>query len=206
MECRQNNPSPNRSTKRFLQRSLYWHASKYRARPLKFRQTSRCGVMKTRREFRHPDAKSILMRCTSKNCALQQTRSYVVMPCNKCLGAAYMDPRFSFMEPLALSARPRPAGHTRYRPDIDGLRAVAIVSVLLYHAGSAMFGGGFVGVDVFFVISGFLITTILVDEIEFGRFSIVAFYERRVRRIFPALFVVLLFTALMAAFSFLIGN
>ena len=85
-----------------------------------------------------------------------------------------------------------------YRGDIDGLRAVAIVPVLLFHAGIGGFGGGFVGVDVFFVISGFLITGIILPEVENGRFSVVAFYERRVRRIFPALFTVLLVSAVVA--------
>ncbi|WP_420587368.1 acyltransferase family protein [Ruegeria sp.] len=78
-----------------------------------------------------------------------------------------------------------------YRPDIDGLRAVAVVPVVLHHAGFAGVPGGFVGVDIFFVISGFLITTILAREIRDGQFSILSFYERRARRILPALFVVL---------------
>lgn len=74
-----------------------------------------------------------------------------------------------------------------HRRDIDGLRMVAVIPVVLYHAGVPGFSGGFVGVDVFFVISGFLITGILRREIEAGRFSIAGFYERRVRRILPAL-------------------
>lgn len=80
----------------------------------------------------------------------------------------------------------------RYRPEIDGLRAVAVVPVVLFHAGVAGVSGGFVGVDVFFVISGYLITSILLDDLNAGRFSIVRFYERRARRILPALFVVIL--------------
>jgi peptidoglycan/LPS O-acetylase OafA/YrhL len=80
----------------------------------------------------------------------------------------------------------------KYRREIDGLRALAVLPVMLFHAGFASFGGGFVGVDVFFVISGYLITTILLAELEQGRFSIVNFYERRARRILPALFVVML--------------
>jgi len=75
-----------------------------------------------------------------------------------------------------------------YRREIDGLRTVAVLPVILYHAGIPLFQGGFVGVDVFFVISGFLITTILIDELERGDFSILRFYERRARRILPALF------------------
>jgi peptidoglycan/LPS O-acetylase OafA/YrhL len=80
----------------------------------------------------------------------------------------------------------------KYRPEIDGLRAVAVVPVILFHAGFDLFSGGYVGVDVFFVISGYLITTILVNDIENNRFSLVSFYERRARRILPALFFVML--------------
>ena len=79
-----------------------------------------------------------------------------------------------------------------YRPEIDGLRAIAVVSVMLFHAGFAWCSGGYVGVDIFFVISGYLITSIIINERENGRFSFVAFYERRVRRILPSLFTVLL--------------
>lgn len=80
----------------------------------------------------------------------------------------------------------------KYRAEIDGLRAVAVIPVILFHAGLALFSGGYVGVDVFFVISGYLITTIIVDEQHAGRFSLAAFYERRARRILPALFLVVL--------------
>ena len=82
--------------------------------------------------------------------------------------------------------------HMHYRPEIDGLRAVAVVPVILFHAGFEVFSGGFVGVDVFFVISGYLITSILIAELEAGNLSILRFYERRARRILPALFTVLL--------------
>lgn len=82
-----------------------------------------------------------------------------------------------------------------YRPDIDGLRAVAVVPVVAYHVGIHAARGGFVGVDVFFVISGYLITQLLIGDIEQGRFSILGFYERRIRRILPALLVVLAVTA-----------
>jgi len=80
----------------------------------------------------------------------------------------------------------------QYRREIDGLRAVAVLPVILFHAGFGLFKGGFVGVDVFFVISGYLITGLLIEELERGDFSIVRFYERRARRILPALFVVML--------------
>ncbi|MBO9650881.1 MAG: acyltransferase [Variovorax sp.] len=79
----------------------------------------------------------------------------------------------------------------KYRPEIDGLRAVAVVPVIFFHAGIATFSGGFIGVDIFFVISGYLITSIILAELETGRFSILKFYERRARRILPALAVVI---------------
>lgn len=78
----------------------------------------------------------------------------------------------------------------KYRQEIDGLRALAILPVVFFHAGIQAFSGGFVGVDIFFVISGYLITSILAAEHTAGSFSLVGFYERRVRRILPALFVV----------------
>lgn len=78
----------------------------------------------------------------------------------------------------------------KYRHEIDGLRALAIVPVIWLHAGFSGLSGGFLGVDVFFVISGFLITSILLKEIASGTFSITSFYERRARRILPALFIV----------------
>ncbi len=79
-----------------------------------------------------------------------------------------------------------------YRREIDGLRALAVLPVILFHAGFQTFCGGFVGVDVFFVISGYLITTIILAEKQAGQFSIINFYERRARRILPALFVVMI--------------
>ena len=85
-----------------------------------------------------------------------------------------------------------------YRPEIDGLRAFAVLPVILFHAGFSAFGGGFVGVDVFFVISGYLITSILLRELEEGGFSLLQFYERRARRILPALFFVTAVTVPMA--------
>ena len=86
-----------------------------------------------------------------------------------------------------------------YRPDIDGLRAVAIVPVVLYHAGFVLFGGGFVGVDVFFVISGYLIASFILTEIQSGEFSLGNFYLRRIRRIFPALFTMMAISAVIGA-------
>lgn len=92
-----------------------------------------------------------------------------------------------------------------YRREIDGLRAVAVIPVILFHAGFSLFSGGFVGVDVFFVISGYLITSILIDDIEQQRFSIVRFYERRARRILPVLFFVLL-VSLPFAWSWMLAG
>ena len=79
-----------------------------------------------------------------------------------------------------------------YRREIDGLRALAVIPVILFHAGIQSFSGGFIGVDVFFVVSGYLITSILIAEMGENRFSLIRFYERRARRILPALFFVLL--------------
>ena len=78
-----------------------------------------------------------------------------------------------------------------YRPDIDGLRAVSVLAVVAFHAFPSLVPGGFVGVDVFFVISGFLISGIIFDELRRDEFTLQKFYARRVRRIFPALIVVL---------------
>ncbi|KFI31711.1 acyltransferase [Haematobacter massiliensis] len=79
----------------------------------------------------------------------------------------------------------------KYRPEIDGLRAIAVATVVLFHARAPLFGGGYIGVDIFFVISGFLITGILIQDIEARRYSLTKFYVRRARRILPALFVML---------------
>jgi peptidoglycan/LPS O-acetylase OafA/YrhL len=82
--------------------------------------------------------------------------------------------------------------HPRYRPDIDGLRALAVMAVILFHAFPKVVPGGFVGVDIFFVISGYLITQIIQGDLENGRFNAGQFYARRIRRIFPALIIVLI--------------
>src|ERR1022692_3179899 len=93
-----------------------------------------------------------------------------------------------------------------YRPDIDGLRALAVVCVVLYHLQFRYLRGGFVGVDVFFVISGYLITRHVASDMEAGSFSFLSFYDRRIRRIFPALLVMLLSTVVLAYFLLLPGE
>jgi len=90
----------------------------------------------------------------------------------------------------------------KYRKEIDGLRAIAVIPVVFFHAGFEVFSGGFVGVDVFFVISGYLITSLILKEIRNNKFSIIKFYERRARRILPALFLVI-FCTIPLAFIFL---
>ena len=91
----------------------------------------------------------------------------------------------------------------KYRPEIDGLRTIAVLSVLIYHAelfisGHQLLRGGFLGVDIFFVISGYLITSIILKEINGDGFSYARFYERRARRLLPALIVVLIVTTIGA--------
>ncbi len=93
-----------------------------------------------------------------------------------------------------------------HRHDIDGLRAVAVLPVVAFHAGITLVPGGFVGVDVFFVISGYLISALLLRDLEADRFSILKFYERRVRRIFPALLVMMLGTFIIAWYHSLPGE
>jgi peptidoglycan/LPS O-acetylase OafA/YrhL len=108
-------------------------------------------------------------------------------------------------------AQQRPAADVRapaksvaaHRADIDGLRTVAVLPVVAFHVGVHVLRGGFVGVDVFFVISGFLITQMIADQLEVGRFSILSFYERRIRRILPALLAVLLAVYLTGLVYFL---
>jgi len=94
--------------------------------------------------------------------------------------------------PLRLyKSEPSPVSHLEYRPDVDGLRAIAVLAVIVFHAFPALLPGGFVGVDVFFVISGFLISGIILRGLSRGRFRLLEFYGRRIKRIFPALIVML---------------
>jgi len=107
------------------------------------------------------------------------------------------------LESARLSFKSSASHSAKYRPDVDGLRAIAVLGVLFFHTGFSVFQGGFAGVDIFFVISGYLITSLLVRDILGDKFSIASFYERRMRRIFPALFVVLFFCI---AASFILFN
>lgn len=91
--------------------------------------------------------------------------------------------------------------HPKYRPDIDGLRAVAVLSVVAFHAFPSRMRGGFIGVDVFFVISGFLISTIIFENLDKGSFRFSEFYARRVKRIFPALLLVVIASYAIGWFS-----
>ena len=93
-----------------------------------------------------------------------------------------------------------------YRKEIDGLRALAVLPVVLFHAKLGPFPGGFVGVDIFFVISGYLITSLILAQLASGTFSIVNFYEKRARRIFPALFFILFVTTVIGLFIYLPGQ
>lgn len=95
--------------------------------------------------------------------------------------------------------------HPQYRPDIDGLRAIAVLSVLGFHAFPEWFKGGFIGVDIFFVISGFLISTIIFKNLDHHSFSFVDFYARRIKRIFPALLLVLI-TCLVFGWFYLLAD
>ena len=101
------------------------------------------------------------------------------------------------MDPGSVEDGSVAAPRLKYRPDVDGLRAVAVLLVLADHL-RTRFGGGYIGVDVFFVISGYLISAVILKQLRAGRFSIVDFYERRVRRIFPALLVMLFATTVLA--------
>ncbi|MCD8552853.1 acyltransferase family protein [Seleniivibrio sp.] len=91
----------------------------------------------------------------------------------------------------------------QYRKDVDGLRAVAVLPVILYHAGISAFSGGYVGVDIFFVISGYLITGIISAEMSEGTFTVSNFYVRRIKRIFPALYFMMLVTIILSGFLLL---
>jgi peptidoglycan/LPS O-acetylase OafA/YrhL len=101
-------------------------------------------------------------------------------------------PDVATLDWLPLSSHP-----SQYRPDVDGLRAIAVLLVMNFHAFPEAMPGGFIGVDIFFVISGFLITGIIARELDLKRFSLVGFYVRRIRRIFPALIVVLCATLVL---------
>jgi peptidoglycan/LPS O-acetylase OafA/YrhL len=93
--------------------------------------------------------------------------------------------------PIVGLEQSNPMLHNTYRRDIDGLRAIAVISVIVFHAFPEAMPGGFIGVDMFFVISGFLITGIIINSLNEDRFSLFDFYIRRIRRIFPSLILVI---------------
>lgn len=96
--------------------------------------------------------------------------------------------------------------HPKYRPDIDDLRAVAVLSVVAFHAFPNWVKGGFIGVDIFFAISGFLISGIIFEILDRGTFSLVEFYARRVRRIFPVLLIVLIASYAIGWYALVAGE
>lgn len=102
-----------------------------------------------------------------------------------------------------LDARLTQRMDAKYRPDIDGLRAVAVILVLIFHGGLSLFPSGFIGVDIFFVISGYLITSIISQSIDAGNFSFAKFYARRLWRLQPAMIALLLVSSVLAAIFYL---
>jgi peptidoglycan/LPS O-acetylase OafA/YrhL len=108
--------------------------------------------------------------------------------------------------PLATNSRPGGLTHPRYRSEIDGLRAIAVLLVVIFHAFPGRLNGGFIGVDIFFVISGFLISSIILENLHNKTFSFATFYGRRVRRIFPALSIVLIASFAFGWFELLPGE
>jgi peptidoglycan/LPS O-acetylase OafA/YrhL len=114
-------------------------------------------------------------------------------------GTCFADPSMRAILETSPASGVRSAPATpAYRADVDGLRAIAVLGVLLFHAGFSTFGGGYVGVDIFFVISGFVIASSIGRELSDGRFTLSGFYERRARRILPALTVAFLVTLAFA--------
>ncbi len=108
------------------------------------------------------------------------------------------------MKKLEPSLRRKHLTHPKYRADIDGLRAIAVLLVIAFHASGVK--GGFIGVDIFFVISGFLISTIIFNNLDSSNFSFVEFYARRIRRIFPALLLILIFSFVVGWFVLFDGE
>jgi peptidoglycan/LPS O-acetylase OafA/YrhL len=120
----------------------------------------------------------------------------VDVPTSKCRQGIRVAISLAIASP-ALKLKAQSIHFSNYRPDIDGLRAVAVLAVVGFHAARKAVPGGFAGVDVFFVISGFLISSIIFRGLSTGAFSLAEFYARRAKRIFPALVVVLLITCVL---------
>ena len=128
-----------------------------------------------------------------------------VEKCSTCPRSADQRCRRGWIGPPYVTALMNRQLHQRYRPDIDGLRAIAVLAVVGFHAGIPGFAGGFAGVDCFFVISGYLICGVIVGPLDRGTFSFIDFYARRINRIFPAL-AVLLFAVLVMGWTFLYSS
>ena len=105
-----------------------------------------------------------------------------------------------------MRTKSRSLTHPKYRSEIDGLRAIAVLLVVIFHAFPGMLNGGFIGVDIFFVISGFLISSIILENLYDDTFSFATFYGRRIRRIFPALSIVLIASLAFGLFELLPGE
>ncbi len=125
----------------------------------------------------------------------QVTVNHLVAGSNPARGATIF-----FQENLINSNLRMNDEHFKYRPEIDGLRAIAVLAVIFFHAHYSFFPGGFIGVDIFFVISGYLITSILLKALETDSFSLINFYERRIRRIIPALSFMMAVSVIVFAF------
>ena len=125
--------------------------------------------------------------------------------CKNRVSAVSMSPESSLSSPSPATPEKTHSKSSGYRPDIDGLRALAVFAVFFFHAFPEVVRGGFIGVDVFFVISGFLISSIIFSRLENGSFSFRDFYSRRIRRIYPVLITVL-FACLAFGALFLLSH
>lgn len=152
---------------------------------------ARCGGWRTRGYPRGPNVLSVSWRAA----IFEMTRSACDVSYFATIGMRQRPCFAKFLLPPGMRRKLKKVLMT-YRADIDGLRALAVVPVVAFHAGLPAVGGGYVGVDIFFVISGYLITSIITSEIDAGHFSLATFYQRRVRRIFPALITVLIFCSI----------
>src|SRR5262249_7798043 len=140
------------------------------------------------------------------SCAAARTRAPGSRRCSSCCAPRVRDASGAAVRAPDAAARAAVATGLSYRPDIDGLRGVAVTLVVLYHAVPHLLPGGFIGVDVFFVISGYLITQLILRGLARKDFSLAEFYRRRARRILPALLTVLAACALFGWYALLPGE